>query len=80
MAERQTVEISESRDKSGLKNGRSGREEEIKRDKERVDTDTTDKQTDGHPEQSAVTVHLTVKPTHSSIPAHLCLPPPRNAL
>lgn len=82
-------EVRENRDNAGLKNTGSGTEWEIKRDKERDDTDTTDKQTDGHYEQSATTLHLTVKPTntnitpsshptppvfHSSIPASfLCL-------
>lgn len=48
----------------------SGAEWEIKGDKGKGDTDTTDKQTDGHSEQSAVTLHLTVKPTEVNSSIH----------
>lgn len=80
-------EVREDRDNAGLGNMRSQTEWEIKRDKEKGDTDTTDKQTDGHCEQSAITLHLTgessntnSKPPqlqHSSISASLlCLNSP----
>ena len=59
-----------NRDNSGLKNMGSGAEWEIKGDKGKGDTDTTDKQTDGHSEQSAVTLHLTVKPTEVNSSIH----------
>lgn len=66
-------EVRENGDNAGLENTGSGTEWEIKRDKERGDTDTTDKQTDGHCEQSAITLHLTVKPTNTNPPPPLAL-------
>lgn len=60
-------EVRENRDNAGPENIGSGTEWEIKRDKERGDTDTTDKQTDGHCEQSAITPHLTAKPTNINV-------------
>lgn len=66
MWQRETnCEVRERRDNAGIKNMGSGAEWEIKRDKERGDTDTTDKQTDGQCEQSAITPHLTVKSTNT---------------
>lgn len=68
-------EVREDRDNAGLGDMRSQTEREIKRDKEKGDTDTTDKQTDGYCEQSAITLHLTgessntnSKPPNSNIP------------
>lgn len=61
-------EVREGRDNVGLENMGSGTEWEIKRDKERGDTDTTDRWTDGHCEQSATTLHLTVKPSNITQP------------
>lgn len=84
MVERKT-ELRKSRDKARIENTGSGTEREIKRDKERSDIDATEKRTDGHYEQSAITLLLTVKPTNtnttpsSSDSAILCLLLPTGA-
>lgn len=74
-------------DRSGLKKKRSVTERKIRRDKEKTDTETEGKQTDG--DSAAVTPHLTLEPTevmstiyHPLTPSHthahttrlLCLP------
>jgi len=52
VAERQTARSGRREIKLDSSTRGSATEWEIKRDKERGDTDTTDKQTDGHWEQS----------------------------
>lgn len=73
-------EVREGRDNAGLENTRSQTEREIKRDQEKGDTDTTDKQTDGRCEQSAIILHLTGKSTNTnSKPSTTNLPPHRDS-